>query len=39
MFLENDSLEIIYLGKCYKIFFNNIFSDEMKCILKECFYN
>lgn len=39
MSLENDSLEITYLGKRYKISLNNTFSDEMKRTLKERFHN
>ncbi|WP_273897885.1 hypothetical protein [Helicobacter pylori] len=39
MSLENDSLEITYLGKRYKISLNNTFSDKMKHILKERFHN
>ncbi|GAA7489580.1 hypothetical protein [Helicobacter pylori] len=39
MSLENDSLEITYLGKRYKISLNNTFSDEMKHALKERFHN
>ncbi|ABF85073.1 hypothetical protein [Helicobacter pylori] len=39
MHSENDSLEITYLGKRYKISLNNTFSDEMKCALKERFHN
>ncbi len=39
MHSENDSLEITYLGKRYKISLNNTFSDEMKRTLKERFHN
>ncbi|WQZ72177.1 hypothetical protein KVK55_01930 [Helicobacter pylori] len=39
MSLENDSLEITYSGKRYKISLNNTFSDEMKHALKERFHN
>ncbi|GAA7536322.1 hypothetical protein JP0015_12430 [Helicobacter pylori] len=38
MHSENDSLEITYLGKRYKISLNNTFSDEMKRTLKERFH-
>ncbi|RKV10390.1 hypothetical protein DDP51_02430 [Helicobacter pylori] len=39
MHSENDSLEITYLGKRYKISLNNTFSDGMKRALKERFHN
>ncbi|GHR85125.1 hypothetical protein VN0664_09730 [Helicobacter pylori] len=39
MHSQNDSLEITYLGKRYKISLNNTFSDEMKRTLNERFHN
>lgn len=39
MHSQNDSLEITYLGKRYKISLNNTFSDEMKRTLEERFHN
>ncbi|GAA8285265.1 hypothetical protein BTM356_08230 [Helicobacter pylori] len=39
MHSQNDSLEITYLGKRYKISLNNTFSDGMKRTLKERFHN